>query len=250
MSYFLGYAWIPLISGLVFLGGLIAMLAAWAAEGHPQYKPGEGSIAYISDVGAHLKPLFITICAITAPGFVLSQAIDRFLRHKGRLAPNNHKREKWMSWLSMLFSTIGGIALILLSIFDAFNHSTVHWSMTGVFVVAIALSAICQTAEFGWLERSYEGYSRLRVSYLMKLFIVVTAVGTAIAMGVLMAKRLTSAAAVCEWVIAFIFDFYLFSLVYDIRPAVRTSKQYREKHPLEDQPLPVAADAMSDRTQI
>jgi len=39
-------------------------------------------------------------------------------------------------------------------------------------------------------------------------------------------------------------------LVYDIRPAVRTSKQYREKHPLEDQPLPVAADAMSDRTQI
>lgn len=61
MSYFLGYAWIPLISGLVFLGGLIAMLAAWAAEGHPQYKPGEGSIAYISDVGAHLKPLFISI---------------------------------------------------------------------------------------------------------------------------------------------------------------------------------------------
>jgi hypothetical protein len=54
--------------------------------------------------------------------------------------------------------------------------------MTGVFIVAITLSAICQTAEFGWLERSYEGYSRLRVSYLMKLFIVVSAVGTAIAM--------------------------------------------------------------------
>jgi hypothetical protein len=61
MSYFLGYAWIPLISGLVFLGGLIAMLAAWAAEGHPDYRPDEGSIVYISDVGAHLKPLFISI---------------------------------------------------------------------------------------------------------------------------------------------------------------------------------------------
>jgi len=54
--------------------------------------------------------------------------------------------------------------------------------MAGVFVVAIALSAICQTAEFGWLERSYEGYTRLRVSYLLKLIIVVSAVGTAIAM--------------------------------------------------------------------
>jgi len=37
------------------------MLAAWAAEGHPQYQPREGTIVYISDVGAHLKPLFISI---------------------------------------------------------------------------------------------------------------------------------------------------------------------------------------------
>jgi hypothetical protein len=60
ISFFLGWAWIPLFSGSVFLGGLIAMLAAWAAEGHPRYQPSEGSIVYISDVGAHLKPLFIS----------------------------------------------------------------------------------------------------------------------------------------------------------------------------------------------
>jgi Frag1/DRAM/Sfk1 family len=131
MSLYLGYAWIPLFSGLVFLGGLIAMLAAWTAEGHPQYQPTESSIVFISDVGAHLKPVFISIslslkddsdlvaiCAITAPGFVLSQGVDRFLRHQGRLAPNNQKKEKWMSWISILFSTLAGIALILLSIFD------------------------------------------------------------------------------------------------------------------------------------
>lgn len=59
MSYFLGWAWVPLFSGLVFMGGLIAMLALWANEGHPQYQPNEGTIVYISDVGAHLKPLFI-----------------------------------------------------------------------------------------------------------------------------------------------------------------------------------------------
>jgi Frag1/DRAM/Sfk1 family len=61
LHIWLGYAWIPLITGLVFLGGLIAMLAVWSAEGHPEYTADEGSIAYISDVGAHLKPLFISI---------------------------------------------------------------------------------------------------------------------------------------------------------------------------------------------
>jgi hypothetical protein len=61
MHIWLGWAWIPLLTGLVFLGGIIAMLATWAAEGHPQYQPDEGSIVYISDVGAHLRPLFISI---------------------------------------------------------------------------------------------------------------------------------------------------------------------------------------------
>jgi hypothetical protein len=54
--------------------------------------------------------------------------------------------------------------------------------MTGVFIVCIAFSAICQTAEFGWLNTRYEGFTRLRRSYIMKLVIVVTAIGTAIAM--------------------------------------------------------------------
>lgn len=244
MSFFLGWAWIPLISGLVFLGGIIAMLAGWAAEGHPQYQSREGTIVYISDVGAHLRPLFITICAITAPGFVASQAIDRFLRHRGRLAPTSIRREKWMSWISMVFSTLGGLALILLSIFDAFTRAVVHWTFTGLFVVCIAISAICQTAEFGWLNKNYEGYNRLRVTYFMKLGIVIGAVGTSIAMGVLMATKHKSAAAVCEWVIAFIFDFYIFSMVYDIRPAVISSKGYRKRHHLENRPLNMPPDAM------
>jgi hypothetical protein len=54
--------------------------------------------------------------------------------------------------------------------------------MTVVFIVCIALSAIFQTAEFGWLNREYEGYTRLRISYILKLLIVIAAVGTAIAM--------------------------------------------------------------------
>lgn len=133
----LGYAWIPFLSALVWLGGIIGMLAVWSVEGHPKYLPREGNIVYISDIGAHLKPLFIStylslphnfkalnidIClainSITGTGFVWSQAVERYLRHQGRLAPDHLKMEKLMSALSILFSIIGGVALILLSIFD------------------------------------------------------------------------------------------------------------------------------------
>jgi len=58
----------------------------------------------------------------------------------------------------------------------------VHWAFTIVFIVSIALSAIFQTAEFGWLNKEYDGYSRLRISYILKLITVVSAVGTTIAM--------------------------------------------------------------------
>jgi len=58
---FLGFAWIPLCTAIVWLGGIIALLAIWIAEGRPQYQPGEGSIVFISDVGAHVAPLFISI---------------------------------------------------------------------------------------------------------------------------------------------------------------------------------------------
>ena len=61
VGQFLGYAWIPLCTAVVWIGGIIAFLAIWIAEGRPMYQPGEGSIVYISDVGAHVLPLFISI---------------------------------------------------------------------------------------------------------------------------------------------------------------------------------------------
>lgn len=61
------------------------MLITWLATGRPKYVSQQGSIAYISDVGAsYLKPLFIVGCAITAVSFFLSLTIERWLRHEGR----------------------------------------------------------------------------------------------------------------------------------------------------------------------
>jgi hypothetical protein len=43
-------------TSLVWLGGVLAI---WIADGRPKH--GEGSAAYISDVGAEIPPLFIIV---------------------------------------------------------------------------------------------------------------------------------------------------------------------------------------------
>jgi hypothetical protein len=44
--------------------------------------------------------------------------------------------------------------------------------MTVLFVVSILLSTISQTVEFSWLNKDYEDYLRLRISYIIKSIIV------------------------------------------------------------------------------
>jgi len=220
---FFGYAWIPLISAAVWLGIMIALLSCWAAEGHPQYMPGEGKVVYISDVGAHLKPLFIVGTSITAPFFVLALATERYLRHKGRLHRNVHVREKVFSVLAVLFAAGGGACLIALSIRDAFHHSTEHWRFTIGFIVCVAVSAIFTTAEWGYLRSDYGPSRLLKYSYAAKILIVILAIILAIVLGVYFDNdSKQSVAAGCEWTISFLFDVYLWTLVFDLFPAVNT----------------------------
>jgi hypothetical protein len=54
--------------------------------------------------------------------------------------------------------------------------------MAAVFIVCIAISAICQTIEYKWLDKEYEGYNGLRISYKLKVITVVPAVSLAVAM--------------------------------------------------------------------
>lgn len=81
------YVWIPIAAAVMWFGTVLALLITWLAQGRPHYvsmSPGQ-KIAYISDVAADiLKPLFIVGCAITAVGFFLCLAIERWLRHDGR----------------------------------------------------------------------------------------------------------------------------------------------------------------------
>lgn len=67
------------------------------------------------------------------------------LRH--RLIPNMRRREKWLSSLAILGSFIGGLGIILLSIFDTKRHTSLHRVFLLVFIVGVALSAIFTVME-------------------------------------------------------------------------------------------------------
>jgi len=142
------------------------MLITWLATGRPTYVSQDGSIAYISDIGADvLKPLFITGGAITAVLFVLCLCIERLLRHKRRFVlwhPNPHfhilvpphrllpamrKRERVFSVLAIIGSFIGGCGLILLTVFDTKRHPSLHRLFLLIFMIGVALSAIFTIVE-------------------------------------------------------------------------------------------------------
>ncbi|KAJ9110632.1 hypothetical protein QFC19_001461 [Naganishia cerealis] len=138
------------------------------------------------------------------------------------------RREQVFDWIAIFFTCVGSAGLILLSIFDAFNHSTIHWIMTIVFIVGVALSAIFQSAEIWSLHKDHPDRNHLKRNSVYKLIIVTIAVLEAIAFGSLYAvcsgkastarcNRVTSGAAAMEWAVAFTLIFYWLSLVMDPR---------------------------------
>lgn len=110
-SVFGPYIFIPLIGGLTWLGGILALLLLWVTDGKPRYRGDEASVVFISDVGAVHKvshwaifqfqhplltpqTLFIVICSVTAGCYVLSLFAERWLRHIDRLPVDLRIREK------------------------------------------------------------------------------------------------------------------------------------------------------------
>ncbi|KAH8084770.1 Frag1/DRAM/Sfk1 family-domain-containing protein [Filobasidium floriforme] len=231
------YVLLPIISSLVWLGGLLALIGLWTSQGKPKYRGDEASVVFVSDVGAANHTLFICITVLTAVFYVLSLWAERWLRHMDRLPEDVRKRERVLDWLAIFFGTIGGIALIMLGVFDTFDYSTVHWSMTVIFIVGVAISAIFQSAEIFALKKDHPDRQHLRRSAFIKVFVATTAIAAAITFAGLYGackgdadtprcNNITSGAAGVEWGLAFWLTFYILSLVLDLWPAGKTSPRY------------------------
>lgn len=205
------------MGSFMWFATLLSLLLTWVGTGRPHYVSQNGSIAYISDVGADiLKPLFITGCSITAVAFFLSLVVERYLRHSGRLMPNMRRRERVFSTLAVFGSLLGGLGLILLSVFDTKRHPSEHRVFLLVFMVGVALSAIFTIIEFRWISKDFVYVRGLKIAYVAKAIIAGILIILAIAFAAALFKAV-NVGAVLEWTISFGFTFYLLTFYYDLR---------------------------------
>lgn len=210
---------------------LITMLVYWAATGKPKYVTMDQGqhIPYISDIGAdYLKAMFIAMSAVTVVSFTLSFLFERWLRHAGRLAANTSTWQKVYSICASVAAIVGAAGLILLTIFDNKNHNRLHNIFLGVFIIAYIVSAIFICWEYQRLGIHYREHSVLRISFWIKLFFIITEICLAIAFAVCSKQHVYNVAAVLEWIVAFIYCFYVFSFFIDFLPALRT-KHHQSK---------------------
>ena len=145
----LSWAWIPLFGFLVASAMILSLLIIWLAQGHPRYKPDEATIVYISDVGAANHTLFIVLASISAVLYFWSLWMDYRLRHSQRIASRMRRFESWMAGCAIIAAFISAVNLILLSVYDAFNHDTTHWTCAVIFFIALIVSGVFNMAEIG-----------------------------------------------------------------------------------------------------
>jgi len=180
-------------------------------------------IAYISDVGAYgLKPLFITGSVITTVCLDIGFLAERWLRHTGRLARNTSFTQKLLSSISIVFAIGGACGLILLSIFDTYHHPRLHDGFLLLFIAGYVISAIFLCAEYQRLGIHYRNHRVLRISFWIKLMFILVEVALAIAFVSTSYTSHRNVAAVFEWIVAFVFTFYVISFIIDLMPSVRT----------------------------
>jgi len=214
------HSWVPWVCSGAWLITLLVLVITWAAQGKPHYSSEDGNIPYISDIGADvLKPFFIVGCVITAFFLVFTLLAERWLRHRGYLTHDVKVRQKVLAILAIIGSIIGGLGLILLSIFDTKRHPNLHRVFLGVFMLGVALSAIFTIAEYFSLSKHNRYNTPLRYSAMAKAVVAGILIILSIALGICLGTGLNDTGAVLEWLVAFGFIFYPLTFWLDLRKA-------------------------------
>jgi hypothetical protein len=226
MGRFISYWIFPVLSGVIWLATLLGLLLYWIVSTDMRFydsmEPG-ARVAFISDIGASdLKPLFIAGSVLTTVFLDIGFALDRWLRHRGRLVPNGTIKEKVFSALGIVFALLGTAGLILLSIFDTVRHPKLHRVFLLLFVLGYLLSAVFLCCEFWVLGKKNRDHRVLRTSFWLKLVFIIVEFTLAVVFAVMLFRHNNDVAGVLEWIIALIFTLYVVSFALDLWPATRT----------------------------
>lgn len=223
--WIISYWLLPTIAACTWLGMLLAMLIVWATSSnrHLPDMAANQHIAYISDIGAFgLKPLFIAGGTVTVVFLNLGLLAERWLRHTGRLAKNTSVTQKVLSIFSLFFAFCGMVGLICLTILDTYHHHTAHDTCLVIFIGGYIISAIFLCAEYQRLGIHYRHHRILALSFWIKLTFIFVEVIFAIVFASTSFTHHQNVAAVFEWLVAFIYTFYVLSFIVDLWPSVRT----------------------------
>ncbi|KAK9830573.1 hypothetical protein WJX72_012565 [[Myrmecia] bisecta] len=223
---------------------IVALLAIWLADGHPRYRSDEATVVYISDVGAANHALFIVLGTCTALCFFGCLFMDYRLRHTGRVPGRLRWWERAASALSVIFGFVCAVCCILLTIFDTFHHSRLHWTFAAIFFVCLLISGFFNMVESTGLYRDYRGDPLLQASFISKLVIVCLGIPAIVLMAVLGSlasdgSSLESAAAALEWFLVALFALYILSMALDLYPSRYTSKHVVQHEGVGNQVHPV-----------
>ncbi|KAH0605079.1 uncharacterized protein H6S33_005061 [Morchella sextelata] len=143
--------------------------------------------------------------------------------------------EKGLDWASILAGAMGAVSLILLSVFDTARHPSLHRLFLLLFMLGVVLSALFTTLEYRRLGKVFIERSFLKISYRIKQAIVVLEVCLSIVFGATMYKKKHDVAAIFEWLVAFIFTFYVLSFFFDLRPKARTRDELEARREMIQQ---------------
>ena len=200
------------IASLAWLATIVALFALWAVDDFIRYGSDDGEVAYISNVGARHKTVFIIGTAITGTFFVFTLILTKICFDM----ENRRRFKRGVSIASIIFGIIASISLLLLAILDSINHKGAHYTFTGLFILCTLISAV-----FTIVYR----YSHDRVNltiYIRVLFVsmVIPLIITFVVMTVIRQPndqtQLRSVAASIEWTIAILFIAYLALFALDL----------------------------------
>ncbi|CAB4256433.1 similar to Saccharomyces cerevisiae YKL051W SFK1 Plasma membrane protein that may act together with or upstream of Stt4p to generate normal levels of the essential phospholipid PI4P [Maudiozyma barnettii] len=260
---------VPWIAFIPWYGMLIAMLACWAAQGHPIYwfMDTDQFPVFISDIGAtNLKPLFIACAGWQGIGYVITLCLEFLQRYNGWMNPWFTRDERNLIIASIVLGSIGELGILFCSIFTTASYHHVHIAMLTIFIVFMFLSLVCLTTEYYLMGFHYtilrrrnisrdvtmqsDGetiahWNKFLISAIFKTLWLVCAVIWAVSFATVSGD---SKSAAFEWLLAFWLGviFIIISIDFYLGSQWKTSKhfpylnnfgtfykfqQYKEKHP-------------------
>jgi|SRR6478609_6344058 len=221
----------PITSATAWIVTVITLLILWLTDGRPKYEVTSPDIAYISNIGAEYRTLFIIGASITAAFFAVTLIIFiGYHRHVYNTATNieqvtYRKPRTWADIISFIFGMISSAALVLLAIFDSERYDNAHWIFTMIFIFGAILCAIFNVVG---ISTSRALRTRKKTSFILKILFIIVTTGVVAAMLILMfscasndttltpqCNKVRSASAVLEWSLAGLFFIFILTWILD-----------------------------------